>query len=329
MWCHVQALGLHAGRETQGHRFEATTPVVTVDHADSYARQLREQGAVIASFAERRAEIVRQLQAAAAKEGLQPIETRPCSTRSPPWSSAQCADLPVRAGIPGRAAGVPDPDDEGQPEVLPAAGRHGKLTHKFLIVSNIHPADPSAVIGGNERVVRPRLADAKFFFDQDRKKTLASRVPGLAKVVYHGKLGTQGERAERVRHRPCHRQPAAPGHRAFTADDKDDSTCSTARCQAALLAKTDLLTDMVGEFPELQGIMGGYYARPTACATAWPSPSRTTTSPALPATRCRATTPAPCWRWPTSWRPWWACSASASCPPATRTRSRCAAMRWA
>jgi glycyl-tRNA synthetase beta chain len=74
MWCHVQALGLHAGRETQGHRFEATTPVVTVDHADSYARQLREQGAVIASFAERRAEIVRQLQAAAAKEGLQPIE---------------------------------------------------------------------------------------------------------------------------------------------------------------------------------------------------------------------------------------------------------------
>jgi glycyl-tRNA synthetase beta chain len=66
---------------------------------------------------------------------------------------------------------VPDPDDEGQPEVLPAAGRHGKLTHKFLIVSNIHPADPSAVIGGNERVVRPRLADAKFFFDQDRKKT--------------------------------------------------------------------------------------------------------------------------------------------------------------
>jgi glycyl-tRNA synthetase beta subunit len=70
------------------------------------------------------------------------------------------------------------------------------------------------VIGGNERVVRPRLADAKFFFDQDRKKTLASRVPGLAKVVYHGKLGTQGERAERVRHRACHRQPAAPGHRA-------------------------------------------------------------------------------------------------------------------
>jgi glycyl-tRNA synthetase beta chain len=130
---------------------------------------------------------------------------------------------------------VPDPDDEGQPEVLPAAGRHGKLTHKFLIVSNIHPADPSAVIGGNERVVRPRLADAKFFFDQDRKKTLASRVPGLAKVVYHGKLGTQGERAERVRHRPCHRQPAAPGHRAFTADDKDhfdvlDSKVARPRC---------------------------------------------------------------------------------------------------
>jgi glycyl-tRNA synthetase beta subunit len=97
---------------------------------------------------------------------------------------------------------MPDPDDEGQPEVLPAAGRAGKLTHQFLIVSNIQPADASAVIGGNERVVRPRLADAKFFFDQDRKKTLASRVPGLAKVVYHNKLGTQGERAARVRRSP-------------------------------------------------------------------------------------------------------------------------------
>jgi glycyl-tRNA synthetase beta chain len=130
---------------------------------------------------------------------------------------------------------VPDPDDEGQPEVLPAAGRHGKLTHKFLIVSNIHPADPSAVIGGNERVVRPRLADAKFFFDQDRKKTLASRVPGLAKVVYHGKLGTQGERAERVRRSPMPSSASCAGHRAFTVEAKDefdvlDSKAQRPRC---------------------------------------------------------------------------------------------------
>jgi glycyl-tRNA synthetase beta chain len=130
-------------------------------------------------------------------------------------------------------------------------------------VSNIRPADASAVIGGNERVVRPRLADAKFFFEQDRKKTLASRVPGLAKVVYHGKLGSQGDRAERVR---------AIGHAIvnqlrlatvpYTVDAKDEFDVLDSKVQqAALLAKTDLLTDMVGEFPELQGIMGGYYAR--------------------------------------------------------------------
>jgi len=132
-----------------------------------------------------------------------------------------------------------------------------------LIVSNISPADPSAVIGGNERVVRPRLADAKFFFDQDRKKTLESRVEGLAKVVYHGKLGTQGDRAERVRaisHEIVKQLSLATVPFTVEAKDHFDVLDSKAQ-QAARLAKTDLLTDMVGEFPELQGIMGGYYAR--------------------------------------------------------------------
>ncbi|MEW6591795.1 MAG: glycine--tRNA ligase subunit beta, partial [Pseudomonadota bacterium] len=131
---------------------------------------------------------------------------------------------------------------------FPLLDRHGKLTHRFLIVSNIAPADPSAVIGGNERVVRPRLADAKFFFDQDRRKTLESRVPGLAKVVYHNKLGSQGERVERVR-----------AIARWVAEQLGADVKLADR--AALLAKADLLTDMVGEFPELQGIMGGYYAR--------------------------------------------------------------------
>jgi glycyl-tRNA synthetase beta chain len=123
------------------------------------------------------------------------------------------------------------------------------LTNKFLVVSNIRPADASAVIGGNERVVRPRLADAKFFFDQDRKKTLASRVPELAKVVYHNKLGTQGERVERVRALA----------KIIGAQIGGDHVAAQAD-RAAMLAKTDLVTDMVGEFPELQGIMGRYYA---------------------------------------------------------------------
>ena len=134
---------------------------------------------------------------------------------------------------------------------FPLLDAQGKLSHQFLVVSNISPEDASAVIGGNERVVRPRLADAKFFFDQDRKKTLESRVGGLDKVVYHNKLGTQGERVERVR-----AIAKAIGQQLDSA-----GTLAQAADTAARLAKTDLLTDMVGEFPELQGIMGGYYAR--------------------------------------------------------------------
>ena len=130
-------------------------------------------------------------------------------------------------------------------QLLDAAGN---LTNKFLVVSNISPADTSAVIGGNERVVRPRLADAKFFFDQDRKKSLESRVAGLAKVVYHNKLGTQGERMQRV----------AAIARAIGQQLAGEALALHAE-QAAVLAKADLLTDMVGEFPELQGIMGRYY----------------------------------------------------------------------
>jgi glycyl-tRNA synthetase beta chain len=133
---------------------------------------------------------------------------------------------------------------------FPLLDASGKLSNKFLVVSNISPADASAVIGGNERVVRPRLADAKFFFDQDRKKSLASRVAGLDKVVYHNKLGTQGERMLRVR-----------AIASAIAVQLGDQTLVSAVDTAAQLAKTDLLTDMVGEFPELQGIMGGYYAR--------------------------------------------------------------------
>jgi glycyl-tRNA synthetase beta chain len=133
---------------------------------------------------------------------------------------------------------------------FPLLDASGKLTNKFLIVSNINPADPSAVIGGNERVVRPRLADAKFFFDQDRKKTLESRITSLDKVVYHNKLGSQGQRTERV------------GAIAIAIGNKIGGADLASKAGlAAQLAKTDLITDMVGEFPELQGIMGRYYAQ--------------------------------------------------------------------
>ena len=247
----VSALGLSAGRVTQGHRFEAQAATITVRDADSHAAQLKDEGAVIAPFAERRAEIVRQLAAAAAEQGLAPIEDdalldevtalveRPnvltCQFEADFLAVPQeCLILTMKANQ----------------KYFPLLDASARLTNKFLVVSNIRPQDPSAVIQGNERVVRPRLADAKFFFDQDRKKSLADRVPALAKVVYHGKLGSQGERVERVRQIARAIAAELGGHGLV---DQADT--------AARLAKADLVTDMVGEFPELQGIMGGYYAR--------------------------------------------------------------------
>lgn len=262
----VSALGLKAARITRGHRFEARVEKIILLTADTYADQLKQDGAVIASFAERRAEIERQLAAAAAKAGtnLKPIEDEALLD--------EVTALVERPNVlTGRfeEAFLEVPQEcliltmKANQKYFPLLDASGKLTNQFLIVSNIRPEDPSAVIGGNERVVRPRLADAKFFFDQDRKKTLASRLPGLAKVVYHGKLGTQGERAERVR-AIAHEivKQWSLGTVPFTADDKDHFDVLDSKAQeAARLAKVDLLTDMVGEFPELQGIMGAYYAR--------------------------------------------------------------------
>ena len=248
----VKALGLTAGNRTQGHRFEAAVDPVVLKDADRYAATLQQDGAVIASFAERKAEIARQLAAAAAKvgNGARPIEDdalldevtalveRPnvliCQFEE------QFLDVPQECLILTMKANQ---------KYFPLLDAAGKLTHQFLVVSNISPEDTSLVTGGNERVVRPRLADAKFFFDQDRKKTLASRVEGLGKVVYHNKLGSQGERVERVR--AIARAIATQLGDALLVQDAD---------LAAQLAKADLVTDMVGEFPELQGIMGGYYA---------------------------------------------------------------------
>ena len=262
----VSVLGLKAGRSTHGHRFEAACDPIEFASADDYAIDLREEGSVIASFDERRSEIARQLKAAAESlgNGLHPIEDdalldevtalveRPnvlvCQFEQ------EFLDVPQECLILTMKANQ---------KYFPLLDAAGKLTNRFLVVSNIRPADSSAVISGNERVVRPRLADAKFFFDQDRKKTLESRVGGLAKVVYHNKLGTQGQRSERVR-QMAHaivnqlRMAQVP----YTADDKDHFDVLDSKVQqAARLAKTDLLTGMVGEFPELQGVMGGYYAR--------------------------------------------------------------------
>ncbi len=260
----VQALGLSSGRTTQGHRFEAAQAAVSVNSADSYAAQLREQGAVIASFAERRAEIARQLKGAADALSLTPIDDDALLDEVTALverpNVLTCAFEAEFLAVPQECLILTMKANQKYFPLLDAAG---KLTRHFLVVSNIAPSDASAVTGGNERVVRPRLADAKFFFDQDRKKKLEDRLPGLAKVVYHGKLGSQGERTARVQaiaHAIVQQLSMATLPYTVEADDEFKVLDSKVK-QASLLAKCDLLTDMVGEFPELQGIMGGYSAR--------------------------------------------------------------------
>lgn len=247
----IGVLGLTADRTTQGHRFEAKMATVSIKNADSYEAQMESEGAVIPSFAKRRAEIVRQIAAAAAEVGggVQAIE-----------DDALLDEVTALVERPNVLLGRFDeaflevPQEcliltmKANQKYFPLLNASGKLTNQFLIVSNISPTDTSAVIGGNERVIRPRLADAKFFFDQDRKKPLASRVEKLGRVVYHNKLGTQLERMQRV-------QKLANEIALLLKADAAQAS------RAAYLAKADLTTDMVGEFPELQGIMGEYYAR--------------------------------------------------------------------
>lgn len=247
----IDALGLKAGRETQGHRFEAASLNIVLRDADSYEAQLETEGAVVASFAKRREQIATQLATVAAKEKLTPIV-----------DEALLDEVTALVERPNVLAGTFEKEFLQVPQecliltmkanqkYFPLLDGAGKLSNKFLIVSNIHPADSSLIVGGNERVIRARLADAKFFFDQDRKKTLASRLAGLDKVVYHNKLGSQGERTLRIRAIAKAIALLLEGNALAAQAD-----------QAATLAKADLTTDMVGEFPELQGIMGRYYAQ--------------------------------------------------------------------
>ena len=247
----VSILGMTSGRKTRGHRFEAKRDFIEIDDADSYENQMETEGAVIPSFEKRRDEILRQLNEAAAKlGGVKPVE-----------DEALLDEVAALVERPNVLVGKFDrtflevPQEcliltmKANQKYFPLLDSHGKLTDRFLIVSNIRPSDPSAVTGGNERVVRPRLADAKFFFDQDRKKPLDSRIMGLSRIVYHNRLGSLGERVERV-------QAIA---RAIGLQLGGETLARQAD-QAALLSKADLTTDMVGEFPELQGIMGRYYA---------------------------------------------------------------------
>ena len=246
----VSVLGLQADRITHGHRFQGVRdiPIAT---ANAYEEALAAHGQVMASFESRRAEIARQLAASAA--ALQ-VTLGPTADYTPLLD-----EVTALVEFPTVYAGRFEPEFLAVPqESLILTMRHnqkyfplfdpaGRLTNQFLIVSNLRLGDPRNIIEGNQRVVRPRLADARFFFETDCRSRLEERVPQLANIVYHHKLGNQLERTERIQ------LLAGRIARALGAD-------AALAERAAWLAKADLPTGMVGEFPELQGTMGRYYA---------------------------------------------------------------------
>ena len=242
----VGLLGLTAGRSTLGHRF-LSSGEITIASADGYAQILQENGKVIANSATRKEKIRHALLAAAGQDKvLMPESLIDEVSALVEWPVVYTCHFDEEFLRVPQECLILTMQTNQKYFALTDAG--GKLRSRFLIVSNIATEDPKHIIGGNERVVRPRLSDAKFFFEQDQKKSLADRLPALANVVYHNKLGTQAQRTERV---------TALAGKIAEALHADAALAQ----RAALLAKTDLVTDMVGEFPELQGIMGTYYAR--------------------------------------------------------------------
>jgi glycyl-tRNA synthetase beta chain len=246
----ISVLGLKAGRVTHGHRFQGV-PDIPVAAADAYEEALAAHGKVIAAFDARRAETERQLRAQAAELGasLGPeVDVAPLLdevTALIEYPSVYVGEFePVFLAVPQECLILTMRQNQ---KYFPLFDAVGKLTNKFLIVSNMRLADPGNIVEGNQRVVGPRLEDARFFYNQDRKQRLEERVPQLARVVYHNKLGNQLERVERVQ------LLAGKIARTLGAD-------AAAAERAAWLAKADLVTSMVGEFPQLQGIMGHYYA---------------------------------------------------------------------
>ena len=246
-----ELLGLVSGRTTRGHRFLSAGEIV-LGTADAYAETLREEGKVVASFAERRESIAQQLAAKAAELGATINRAEGLLdevTALVEWPVVYVGEFESEyLEVPQECLILTMQQNQ---KYFPLLDTQGKLLNKFLIVSNMAVADPKHIVGGNARVVRPRLSDARFFYNQDRKATLASRLDKLGNVVYHNKLGSVLARVERLE---------ALAQKIAQRLSPHGSTVPALAARAARLAKADLVTDMVGEFPELQGIMGRYYA---------------------------------------------------------------------
>ena len=245
----VKLLGLDAGRETSGHRFH-TTELISIADADGYEAQMRTEGKVVASFAERHAMIektVKEMAQAMGGEAIVPASRLDEVTALTEWPVIYESSFEEEfLEVPQECLILTMQENQ---KYFAVTDKNGRLMNRFLLVSHLEAKDGGkAISSGNARVVRARLADAKFFYDQDRLPTLESRVEGLKNVVYHNKLGTQAERVERVK------AIAARVAERLGADVEKAT-------RAAQLAKVDLLTLMGGEFPELQGIMGEYYAK--------------------------------------------------------------------
>ena len=239
-------LGLNSGNTTRGHRFLSSGEIV-INSPDEYAAKLM-AGKVIASIPERRASIAAQLDAKAAelKATINPSDGLLDEVSAlVEWPVVYVGEFESEyLEVPQECLILTMQQNQ---KYFPLLDAERKLLNKFLIVSNMQVDDPKHIIGGNARVVRPRLSDARFFYNQDRKTTLASRLDKLASVVYHNKIGSVLQRVERLENL-AQKIAVRLGANASLA------------ARAARLAKADLVTDMVGEFPELQGIMGRYYA---------------------------------------------------------------------
>ena len=272
----AKLLGLEAGRVTHGHRFQGATNL-RIAHADEYESRLALEGRVLASFAERRARIKTLLEEEARTLGAHLLSTNlsESSSATDPTTEALLDEVTALVEWPRVYVGQFDAAFLKVPQecliltmrtnqkYFPLFDDQGQLRAQFLIVSNMDVDNPSAIIDGNERVVRPRLDDARFFYEQDLKQSLESRLEGLERVVYHAKLGSQRERVARVEAIAAAvlTQWGTALSRAEGPTDAATITPSLESVQrAARLAKCDLITGMVGEFPELQGTMGRYYA---------------------------------------------------------------------
>ncbi|MFQ2716240.1 glycine--tRNA ligase subunit beta [Aeromonas caviae] len=245
-------LGIDSARTIRGHRFMGESEL-TIDNASQYPQILQERGMVMADFMARKAKIKADVEAAAAAfGGVADLDDALLEevTALVEWPVVLTANFEEKfLAVPAEALVH---TMKGDQKYFPVYDKNGKLLPKFIFVTNIESKDPSQIISGNEKVVRPRLSDAEFFFKTDLKQTLASRLPRLETVLFQQQLGTVKAKVERIE--------TVAGFIAERISGGDSAVVTQAR-RAGLLSKCDLMTNMVGEFTDTQGVMGMHYAR--------------------------------------------------------------------